>query len=190
MSNDRTEKRHTASRRWLHIGCLAAGLLAAGMAWAQDYAHAWNPRSGDAWIDRQLGDINRYGDRYRGAFIDELVRYHAAPRELATELLTKRNWAPGDVYYACAVAQSTGRPCRVVVDAWAVDHAQGWEAVAQQAGGVDAADATARLKQDITASYARWGRPLATPAGNVASARVGKKKPAKKIESKRAAATK
>ena len=140
---------------------LVACLLFAGAALAQEHAFDWNPRSGDAWIDAQLADINRYGDRYRGAFIDELVRYHAAPRALATELVDQRNWAPGDVYYACALAQVLGRPCRALVEAWGRSHDQGWAAVAAQAGVAGRPDALQRLKQDITASYARWGRPAA-----------------------------
>ncbi len=168
---------------------LATGWLVSGAARAQDHAFAWNPRSGDAWIDRQLADINVYGGRYRGAFIDELVRYHAAPRGLVEELVDKRNWAPGDVYYACAVAQVIGRPCRAIVDAWGQSHAEGWEEVASQVGIAKRPGATARLKRDITESYVRWGRPLATvekaKASKKASAMGGRatgtrsKKPAK-----------
>ncbi len=139
---------------------LSAGLLP-GIAFAQDHAFAWNPRSGDAWIDAQLADINAYGSRYRGAFVDELARYHAAPRALVTELVDQRNWAPGDVYYACALAQVLGRPCRTLVEAWGQSHEQGWAAVAAQAGIASRPDAIQRLKQDIAASYARWGRPAA-----------------------------
>lgn len=146
----------------LLVACvMASGLFESSPARAQDHVFAWNPRSGDAWIDRQLADINAYGSRYRGAFIDEVVRYHAAPRDLVDELVTKRNWAPGDVYYACAVAQVIGRPCRAIVDAWGQSHAEGWEEVARQAGIEKRPEAMARLKQDIIASYGRWGRPLA-----------------------------
>lgn len=154
-----------ALRRWLRGTFAAAALLlaCAASAQAQQYAFAWNPRTGDAWIDRQLADINAYGDRYRGAFIDELVRYHAAPRELVTELVTRRNWAPGDVYFACALAQVAGRPCRRVIEDWEQAHADGWSKLMAQLALPDRRDATARLKQDITASYARWGRPLAEP---------------------------
>jgi len=140
---------------------LAACLLLAGGAAAQDYAFAWNPRSGDAWIDAQLADINAYGSRYRGAFVDELVRYHAALRELVTELVDERNWAPGDVYYACTLAQVLGRPCRALVEIWGQSHDAGWATVAGRAGIATRPAATTRLKQAITDSYARWGRPLA-----------------------------
>ena len=140
---------------------LAAGLLLAGTAFAQDYAFAWNPRSGDAWIDAQLADINVYASRYRGAFVDELVRYHAAPRDLVNELVDERNWAPGDVYYACTLAQVVGRPCRSLVEVWGQFHDEGWEAVAGKAGIADRPVAVPRLKQAITDSYERWGRPSA-----------------------------
>lgn len=140
---------------------LLAACLLAGSAFAQEHAYPWNPRSGDAWIDAQLADINAYGARYRGAFIDELARYHAAPRALVEELVDQRNWAPGDVYYACALAQVVGRPCRAVADAWGQSHDQGWAAVAGQVGVAQRPDALRRLRQDITDSYARWGRPLA-----------------------------
>jgi len=148
------------------VALLTAGLLLSvallpPIAFAQDHAFAWNPRSGDAWIDAQLADINAYGSRYRGAFVDELARYHAAPRALVTELVDERNWAPGDVYYACVLAQVLGRPCRALVEAWGQSHDQGWAAVAAQAGIASRPNATQRLKQEIAESYARWGRPVA-----------------------------
>ena len=151
--------------RWpvarLAVGLLLASLLSAGAALAQEHAFDWNPRSGDTWIDTQLADINIYGARYRGAFVDELVRYHAAPRALVIELVDQRNWAPGDVYYACTLAQVLGRPCRALVEAWGRSHDDGWAAVATQAGIAARPDAMQRLKQDIAESYARWGRPAA-----------------------------
>lgn len=143
---------------------LVASLLLAGTASAQQTAFPWNPRSGDAWVDAQLADINAYGGRYRGAFIDELARYRAAPRDLVTELVDERNWAPGDVYYACALAQVLGRPCRSLVEAWGKFHDEGWAAVAEKAGIATRPEAMQRLKQAITGSYERWGRPLAEVA--------------------------
>lgn len=145
-------------------------------------AEAWTPRTGDAWVDRQLADINLYAGRYRGAFLDELVRYHAAPRALVTGLVVDQHWAPGDVYYACAVAQLAGRPCRSVVDAWDSGRADGWQAVAERVG-LDAA-AKARMKGTITDSFARWGRPLAKPAPNERAAQTSKKSAARKTPAK------
>lgn len=126
-------------------------------------APEWEPHSGDAWVDRQLGDMNQYAARYRGAFIDELVRYRAAPRDLVTELVMKRGMAPGDVYYACAVAQLVGKPCRAVVEVWQQGHADGWRAVARQVGLGSQPNAAGRMRQSITDSFERWGRPLAKP---------------------------
>ncbi len=143
--------------------CLLAILLSALAcdAAAQDFAFPWNPRSGDAWIDEHLSDINRYGHRYREAFIDEIVRYHDAPRELVSELIVERRWAPGDVYYACAIAQAIGRPCRYVVDAWSRDHGKGWGEVAEGLGVAPGSDEFHRLKRGFVPSYDRWNRPLA-----------------------------
>lgn len=122
------------------------------------------PRSGDDWIDAQIADIDVYGNRYRGAFVDDVVRYLAAPRELVAELLASRAWQPGDVYYACALAQAAGRPCRAAVALREQSPDAGWHAVADAMGVGDDRDALARLKLDITDSYRHWARPPAKPA--------------------------
>lgn len=136
-------------------------LLLCPLASAQDATSAWSPRSGDAWIDRQLGDMNIYASRYRGAFIDEVVRYHAGPRDLVVDLVEKRNWAPGDVYAACAIAQNAGRPCRALVEVWEHDHADGWQKAASKVDITLDKPTLQRLHEEIEASYQRWGRPLA-----------------------------
>jgi len=135
-------------------------LCAATAAVAQDFAHPWDPRSGDAWTDRQLADVNAYAARYRDAFIDELVRYFDAPRELVTELLVERRWAPGDVYYACAIARVAGRPCRALADAWAQDYAEGWAPIARRMGIAPGSPEAMRLKLAFVDSYAHWARPV------------------------------
>ena len=145
------------------IFALAAGVAAlTGVphAFAQDFSFGWNPRSGDVWVDSQLGDVNRYGSRYRQPFVDEMVRYYGAPRDLVSSLLVERNWAPGDVYYACAIAQILGRPCRYVVDIWERDHAQGWGNVAKQLGIKPGSDEFHRLKRGFVSTYDRWARPI------------------------------
>ena len=138
---------------------LALG-LAASAAQAQDSSIGWNPRSGDIWVDTWLGDMNRYGGRYPDAFADELVRHHSAPRELVIDLLTRRRWAPGDVYFACALARQIGRPCRYVVDIWERDHDQGWGVVARRMGLKPGSPEFHRLKRGMVPSYDRWGRPI------------------------------
>jgi len=137
-----------------------AALTSTGNVAAQDFSFGWNPRSGDIWIDTQLDDVNRYGSRYRQPFVDEMVRYYGAPRELVSTLLVERNWAPGDVYYACAIAQILGRPCRYVVDIWERDHGQGWGNVARQLGIKPGSAEFHRLKRGFVPTYDRWARPI------------------------------
>lgn len=145
--------------RGLIVSTLLAFGLAAGTAQAQDFTFGWNPRSGDVWMDVWLGDMNRYGSRYRDPFVDELVRYHAAPRDLVVDLLARR-WAPGDIYFACALAKLAGRPCRYVVEQWERDHAQGWGAMAKRLGIKPGSPQFHQLKRGMVPSYDRWGRPI------------------------------
>lgn len=145
-------------RKLLATSLLALG-LATGSAQAQDFTFGWNPRSGDVWMDVWLGDMNRYGNRYRDPFVDELVRYHAAPRDLVVDLLARR-WAPGDIYFACALAKLAGRPCRYVVELWERDHGQGWGAMAKRLGIKPGSPQFHQLKRGMVPSYDRWGRPI------------------------------
>jgi hypothetical protein len=147
------------------LGVLCSGVLVAGVAIAgQDGAggapSAWAARSGDAVLDRRLADINAYARRYPDAFSDELVRYLDAPRALVAERLGKRGIMPADVYYACAIAHVTGRPCRSVLEAWDRAPVEDWATVAEGLGVVPGSPQAARLHQGITDSYRRWARPL------------------------------
>lgn len=145
----------------LALACtLTVGVARAQDAGGQDYAYGWNPRTGDAWVDTTLDDINRYASRYRGPFIDEMTRYYDAPRDLVSDLLGKRGWAPGDVYYACALAQVVGQPCRNVVQAWERDHAQGWGVIARRMGVKPGSAEFHRLKRGVVPTYDRWARPI------------------------------
>jgi len=138
---------------------LLALVLAATPLFAQDFAWSFDPRSGDAWVDAQLADVNAYGARWPGPFADELARYYGAPRDLVDELLQRR-WAPGDIYFACALAQAAGRPCRAVVEEWDQHHGDGWGALAQRLGIAPGSPAFHRLKRGFVPSYDRWGRPI------------------------------
>lgn len=147
--------------RTLSTTALALSLaLAAGLAHAQDFSISFNPRSGDVWVDRHLGDMNTYGMRHRESFIDEMVRYYGAPRPLVTDLLGNRRWAPGDVYYACAIGQIIGRPCQYVVNEWDRNHGQGWGVVAQRLGIKPGSAEFHRLKRGFVPTYDRWSRPI------------------------------
>jgi len=145
--------------RLLIVTILLASALAAGNARAQDFTFGWNPRSGDVWMDVWLGDMNRYGSRYRDPFVDEMVRYHGAPRDLIEDLL-RRRWAPGDIYFACALARLVGRPCRYVVDIYERDHGQGWGNIAKRMGIKPGSAEFHRLKRGMVPTYDRWGRPI------------------------------
>ena len=142
------------------IALAVALTAAAGGAFAQDFVYSWSPRTGDVWVDTRLGDINDYGYRYREPFINEMTRYYGAPRDLVFDLVVNRRWAPGDVYYACSLAQIIGRPCRYVVDEWDRSHGQGWGVVAQRLGIKPGSAEFHRLKRGFVPTYDRWNRPI------------------------------
>ncbi|MCD9031751.1 hypothetical protein LDO32_08440 [Luteimonas sp. Y-2-2-4F] len=122
------------------------------------------PRTGDAWVDEQLADIDRYAARHRQTLADELVRYRDTPRVLADELLGREDWTAGETYFACALAQVVGRPCRAVVAARDNDRARPWSELAEELGAAPGSAPYRRLKEGIAASYRRWARPLALDA--------------------------
>ena len=154
----------THMRKLFASTALALSLaFAAGTASAQDFTVGWNPRSGDVWVDTWLGDMNRYGTRYRDPFVNEMVRYHGAPRDLVIALLDRR-WAPGDIYFACALARLVGRPCRYVVDIWERDHGQGWGAIAKRLGIKPGSPQFHQLKKGMVPTYDRWGRVIVLDA--------------------------
>lgn len=115
--------------------------------------------TGDPVVDARIADIDRYAARHPEAFVDELVRYFDAPRALVKDLL-EQGRAPGDVYYACALARVTGRPCRGVVEARAARAGEDWEALARSLGVVPGDVRARRLREGMAESYARWARPL------------------------------
>jgi hypothetical protein len=164
-----------------HASWILGLLLAAGSAAAQQPVAAvapptqWNPRTGDAWVDVALADINAYGRRYPDAFADELARYHGAPRDVVSALLADPAWTPGDVYFACALAQAVGRSCRYVADEWQAHPGEGWGALAQQLGVKPGSPEFHRLKDGFAGAYGRWGRPLPPPAKAAAKGKAAGK---------------
>jgi hypothetical protein len=122
---------------------------------------AYQPRSGDAWIDRQLTDINRYAARYPRSFADEVARYYSVPRDYVEAMQQQPAWEPGDIFMACALAQRIAQPCRVVVREWSRDHADGWAGVATRLQAKPGTAPYRELRKDIEQTYARWARPLA-----------------------------
>lgn len=122
-----------------------------------------SPRTGDAWVDAQLPDIDRYAARHPEAFVDELVRYQGAPRAVVEEVL-QAGMPAGHVYYACALAQAAGRPCRSALDAWTSVDEEGWAGVAEVLAPERPGEARQRVKRGIVESYARWARPITLDA--------------------------
>lgn len=115
---------------------LALCLAAASGAQAQvdDIAVGFSPRTGDAWVDTRLGDINVFARGNTEGFIDDVVVSFGAPRPLVRDLYYDRGWTPGDIYYACAIAHQLGRPCLEVADYYDRHRGQGWGVVAQRLG--------------------------------------------------------
>ncbi|KAF1714633.1 hypothetical protein CSC74_15395 [Pseudoxanthomonas yeongjuensis] len=129
-------------------------------AMAQPAEAQYLPRSGDAWIDRQLADINVYAARYPQSFADEMARYYSVPRDYVEAMLQQPTWEAGDILMACALAQVVGQPCRAVVREWSREHAEGWAGVARRLQAKPGSAQYRELRKDIEATYSRWARPL------------------------------
>jgi hypothetical protein len=111
---------------------LALGLCLSGVAGAQTISYS--PRTGDIWVDTELGYMNDYGRGNRDYVVDDMVGNFGAPRYLVNDLLTTRGWDPGDVYYACALAYQMRRPCGDVVRMHDENRGQGWGVIAKRMG--------------------------------------------------------
>jgi len=115
----------------------------------------FNPRTGDVSVDTELRDVNQYGSDDRDYFVDDLVENFGAPRYLVTDLVESRRWPPGDVYYACALAFQSHRPCGDVVTMYEQDRGHGWGAVAQRLGIKPGSAAFFALKDQVGKSHGR-----------------------------------
>lgn len=113
---------------------LSLAISAGALASANDYAYGFDPRTGDSYMDGQLGEMNRYARDDTAAFVEELAVNFGVPRSLVREYYGDRRWAPGDIYYGCALAYQLGRPCREVLDLYEQDRGQGWGVIAQRLG--------------------------------------------------------
>ncbi|UKE47553.1 MULTISPECIES: hypothetical protein [Xanthomonas translucens group] len=123
------------------------------------------PGSGDAWVDRQLLDIDRYAARYPDSFLDEVARYAQLPRGYAEALLRERRWPPRDIYFACFLAKAAGLPYREVVRARAsAGPAVSWAEVANALQVEPGSLPYRALRHAIVASYDHWDRPIVLDA--------------------------
>lgn len=121
---------------------------------------AYAPATGNAWIDRQLADINLYAARYPQSFLDEIARYYGVSRAYAESLVKHPAWEPADVLMACALAKTLQQPCRAVVREWSRDPSEGWAGVAKRLQDKPDAKQNRAIREQIEASYLRWARPL------------------------------
>lgn len=113
---------------------LAASLAFSAGAQAQTVSLNYSPRTGDVWLDTRLGEINTYGRGDPNYFYDDMSSSYGVPRDYVRELYVDRRWAPGDIYYACALAQMLDRPCREIVSDYDRHPGQGWGALAKRMG--------------------------------------------------------
>ncbi len=139
---------------------LAVG-LGFGLAGAvQAQSIGYNIRTGDVWVDNRLGEINDYGYRNRDPFVNELTSYYGAPRPLVVDLLDRRDWAPADVYYACAMARALRLPCQDIVREYERNPGQGWGVIAKRHGIKPGSREFHALKYGTAHTYDRWGYPI------------------------------
>lgn len=141
----------------LFVPALTLLLVLSTATFAQErYALDFSPRTGDTWMDARLGDLNAFARGDPDGFIDEVVRSFGAPSPLVREYIVDRRWAPADVYYACAIAHYTRRPCIEVIRTWETDHGQGWGVTAQRLGIKPGSAEFHALKGHVGRSHDKW----------------------------------
>lgn len=106
----------------------------AASAYADEYAFGFNPRTGDVWMDVQLREMNVYTRDNNEDFINDVATGFSVPRPLVREYVMERRWAPGDVYYACALAYQVRKPCLETLRDYDRNNGQGWGAIARRMG--------------------------------------------------------
>ena len=147
---------------------LSLAFSAGAQAVVDSFVFGFSPRTGDAFVDTQLGDINVFARGNTDGFIDDVVVSFGAPRALVRDYYLDRRWAPGDIYYACAIAYQLRRPCVEILDIYERDHGQGWGVIAQRLGIKPGSPAFHALKGRVGQGHGkmkgnagRGGRPAA-----------------------------
>ena len=137
---------------------IALGLAFSFNAQAQvdSYVFGFNPRTGDVWMDTQLRDMNTYSRGDRNGFIDDVVASFGAPRYVVNEYIVDRRWAPGDVYYGCALAHELHVPCQNVLRDYDENHGQGWGVIAKRMGIKPGSAAFHALKGNVGKSNGKF----------------------------------
>lgn len=151
---------------------LGLACSAGAQALVDSFAFGFSPRTGDAWVDTQLGDINVFARGNTEGFIDDVVVSFGAPRYLVREYYQDRRWAPGDIYYACAIAYQLGRPCLDILHIYERDHGQGWGAIAKRLGIKPGSPAFHALKGQVGKGHGKM-KGNSGRSGNGPSAQGG-----------------
>lgn len=159
---------HPRTGRLRGVLLWCAALMAVPGVHAQDpapvqteaVAPAYAPGTGDAWVDRQLADINAYAARYPDAFVDELARYAGAHPRYVTALLQEHGWNAGDIYFACVWGQIAGGGCREWVRARTRLPQTGWKGVLESRQPAPDNLHWRALRHAIVASFDHWDRPI------------------------------
>src|SRR3546814_16003582 len=86
--------------------------------------------------------------------------YYGAPRPLLVDLLDRRDWAPADVYSACAIAHALGIPCIDVVHASDRHPGPGWGVAAKRLGITPGSAAFLALTRRTVDTSSRWRHPI------------------------------
>lgn len=109
---------------------LLAIIFFSSIAVAQELKISFN--TGDSDIDRHLTDINAYGKAEYDFFKKELsLKFGITAKEIDRYVYTEKV-SPGDLYYACAISNTTGRKVNDVIVLY--KDKKGWGAVAKELG--------------------------------------------------------
>lgn len=109
-------------------------LMIAASARADDYAVGFNPRTGDAWLDVRLGEINLSASGNLDGFIDEIVVSTHAPRVWVETLVVERRYPPADVYMLAESAYRGGVSFDSALRVYEQHRGEGWGAMAKRLG--------------------------------------------------------
>ena len=161
----------------LLILCL---LLCAQVVHAGDYAIGFNPRTGDAWFDARLGEINVTAVGDLDGFIDEIVVSTRAPRVWVETLVIERHYPPADVYMLAESAYRGGVAYAAALKVYEQHRGEGWGAMAKRLGIQPGSAEFHALKQGSARhagkAKAAKGKPAHAGSGDSASNGNGKSK--------------
>jgi len=128
-----------------------------------EFNAAWEPGTGDAWVDRYLIDINAYARRHPDAFIDELVRYGGAYRPSVQQLM-QRDWQPGELWFACFWAQLIEVSCDKTIQLRQQYPELAWSERIEYLPVLPDRLHYRALRHALVASFDHWDRPIVLDA--------------------------